>query len=98
MIFTLNRQGWIQSNTEAVKYLKSPNINQRPDSEDISLLVIHCISLPEGQYNTGYCEALFLNRLDCSVHPSFKDLENLHVSAHFLIDRNGHITQFVSVL
>ena len=29
-----------------IKFLKSPNFNERPNEENISLIVIHCISLP----------------------------------------------------
>ena len=31
-----------------IKFLQSPNYNDRPDEEKISLLIIHCISLPKG--------------------------------------------------
>jgi AmpD protein len=34
--------------------IDSPNCDTRDDEEDISLIVIHCISLPEGQFNTPY--------------------------------------------
>lgn len=86
------QDGWLQTVTQ----LPSPNYNQRPDPADISLLVIHNISLPCGQFNTPYIKDLFLNRLDCTADPSFADLIGLEVSAHLLIERNGHITQFVN--
>ena len=38
---------------------------------------------------------LFLNRLDFSIHPSFETLENLKVSSHLLINRDGTLLQFV---
>lgn len=74
----------------------SPNFNDRPEESDIDLLVIHNISLPPGVYGQGYSHDLFLNKLDCSLHPYFKSLENLQVSAHAFIERDGCITQFVS--
>lgn len=73
----------------------SPNCDERPDPADISLLVIHNISLPAGRYNTGYVEALFCNELDCAVHASFADLAGVEVSAHLFIRRRGQVVQFV---
>lgn len=76
------------------EYLPSPNANERPDGE-ISLLVIHNISLPPGQFGGGHVTELFTNRLDPSAHPFFKEIEGLEVSAHMLIERDGGMTQFV---
>jgi AmpD protein len=61
------------------------------------LLVIHNISLPPGCFGSGDIEALFCNALDCSSDPFYAELEGLEVSAHFLIDRDGELSQFVSV-
>lgn len=83
--------GWLNN----CRQLVSTNCDIRPDPEDINLLVVHSISLPAGEFATGYIEQLFTNCLDCQCHPSFTDLQGLKVSAHFLIDRNGAITQFV---
>ena len=88
----LDASGWLNK----AKIIKSPNYNARPDNIDIELLVIHCISLPEGQYDNHYVESLFLNDLDCNLDPSFKDLKNLKVSSHFYITRQGEIIQFVA--
>jgi AmpD protein len=73
----------------------SPNCNERPPNTEISLLVIHNISLPPGEYGGGFVQALFCNELDCSVHPYFSRLAQLQVSAHLLIEREGRIVQFV---
>jgi len=59
------------------------------------MIVLHAISLPAGQFEMDYIEDLFMERLDCSAHPSFADLQGLKVSAHFVVDRKGGITQFV---
>lgn len=83
--------GWLQG----ARHLPSSNHNARPSAE-ISLLVIHNISLPPGQFGTGMVEALFTNQLPIDAHPYFRDLEGLKVSAHFFISREGAITQFVS--
>jgi N-acetyl-anhydromuramoyl-L-alanine amidase len=73
----------------------SPNHDDRPDGTEPSLLVIHSISLPAGDFGNGNVEALFCNRLDCSSHPVFGDLEGLRVSAHLLVARDGRVVQFV---
>jgi len=61
----------------------------------IDMIVLHAISLPAGQFELLHIEQLFLGRLDCTAHPSFADLQSLKVSAHFVVDRKGVITQFV---
>ncbi len=75
--------------------LDSPNYNDRPDPVDISLLVIHNISLPAGEFGGRWIEALFCNCLDCEAHPSFSSLLGLEVSSHFFINRAGELSQFV---
>ncbi|WP_426414790.1 1,6-anhydro-N-acetylmuramyl-L-alanine amidase AmpD [Aestuariirhabdus sp. LZHN29] len=90
-MFRLTDQGLI----EGIRFLPSPNCEERPVGAQISLLVIHNISLPPGQFGTGDIEDLFLNRLDSSRHPYFETIADLRVSAHLVIDRNGDITQFV---
>ena len=78
---------------EGADYFLSPNQSDR--SENIDLVVIHCISLPEGSFNNDNPTKLFLNELDFKKHDSFKSLEGLKVSAHILIERNGSLIQFV---
>lgn len=73
----------------------SPNCDKRQDENDISLIVIHCISLPEGQFGTPYIEQLFSNQLKAQSHPDFVAICQLQVSSHIVIDRNGLITQYV---
>ena len=76
----------------------SPNTNARPDPADISLIVIHNISLPAGQFGGTAITDLFQNCLDCSAHESFESLRDVKVSSHFLIRRDGALIQFVSTL
>jgi AmpD protein len=59
------------------------------------MLVVHNISLPPACFGTGDIEALFCNRLDCDRDPFYDSLRGLRVSAHFLIERDGGLTQFV---
>lgn len=92
----LDAQAWLEP-TNGVSRRASPNFNERPEGTDISLLVIHNISLPPGQFGTPFVADLFLNQLDLNADPWFaENLQGLTVSAHFVIDRSGHITQFVS--
>ena len=78
-----------------VRFLQSPNHNERPDKEKISLLIIHCISLPEGNYEGSNVEDFFLNKLSISDHNSFDKIKDLKVSSHLYIKRNGELVQFV---
>lgn len=84
--------GWLD---QAVR-CPSPNFNRRPDATDISLLVIHNISLPPGEFGGGHIENFFCNQLDIKADPYFESIAGLQVSSHLLIDRKGAITQFVS--
>jgi AmpD protein len=78
-----------------INFLESPNFNDRPLDEDISLLVIHSISLPPKKYDTDHIERFFLNELDFSSHNFYKNIDGMKVSAHVLIKRNGEVIQFV---
>lgn len=80
---------------EEALWCPSPNCDARPDPDDISLLVVHGISLPPGQYGGPHVDALFRNCLDPAAHPYFATLQGLRVSAHLLIRRDGAITQYV---
>src|SRR5688572_6932439 len=86
-----------QGNVGAAKQIPSPNCDERPDGERITLLVIHNISLPPGEFGGDAVERLFTNTLDHSQHPYFEQLRGLLVSAHFLIRRDGELIQFVPV-
>jgi len=77
------------------QHTPSPNTDFRPDESDISLIVIHCISLPEGHFSTPYITQLFTNQLKACDHSSFKEICELKVSSHVVIARTGEITQYV---
>jgi len=77
------------------KQIASPNYDDRPNPVDISLLVIHCISLPPGEFDNPYIDQLFCNVLDPDGHPYFKEIYQLTVSAHLLIKRDGSCVQYV---
>lgn len=84
--------GWL----EGARHCPSPNCNARPAPWAPDMLVVHNISLPPGRFGGDDVEALFCNTLDCSRDPSFDELRGLEVSAHFFINREGALTQFVS--
>ncbi len=88
----IDEQGWLTG----ARRSPSPNYNQRPDPGDISLLVIHNISLPPGCFGVDHICAFFNNRLDTDADPFFAEIADLQVSAHLLIDRRGRVIQFVS--
>lgn len=88
----LSADGWLDEAT----VVPSPNFDQRPEGTKIDLLVIHAISLPPGEFGGSHIQAFFQNHLDPDLHPYFRTIADLHVSAHFLIDRQGRLSQFVA--
>jgi len=80
------------------RWFASPNFGPRPDHTSISLLVVHNISLPPGQFGGQWVEDFFCNRLDPAEHPYFETIATMQVSAHLLIKRDGSMVQFVSLL
>jgi AmpD protein len=88
----IDTAGWLHD----ALVVASPNCDDRPEGSAIELIVVHAISLPPGEFGGPYIEALFQNQLDPALHPYFQDIHRLRVSAHFLIDRAGVLTQFVS--
>jgi AmpD protein len=78
-----------------VRFVRSPNCDERPPGAVIDLLVIHAISLPPGEFGGPAIEALFTNTLDPAGHPYFAGIAALKVSAHFLVRRDGSVIQFV---
>jgi AmpD protein len=84
-------RGWLPG----ARRVASPNCDARPDGAEVSLAVLHAISLPPGRYGGESIERLFSNRLDPSAHPYFRGVAALKVSAHFLVRRDGELVQFV---
>jgi N-acetyl-anhydromuramoyl-L-alanine amidase len=89
---------WAAGWHRAARCVPSPNCGPRPHDGDISLAIVHSISLPPGEYGGDAIERFFLNRLDFDAHAYFDRLRGLQVSAHFLVRRDGDVVQFVSVL
>ena len=86
------RGGW----WSGARRVASPNFNARPAGVEVSLALIHSISLPPGVYGGDAIERLFTNRLDWRAHPYFAQIEGLEVSSHFVVRRDGALLQFVS--
>ncbi|MGV6988661.1 1,6-anhydro-N-acetylmuramyl-L-alanine amidase AmpD [Testudinibacter sp. P80/BLE/0925] len=84
--------GWLAP----VRRLVSPHFDSRPEPRDISLLVIHYISLPPEQFGGDFIDRFFQGKLDPDAHPYFAEIQDLRVSAHCLINRAGQITQYVN--
>jgi AmpD protein len=89
----LGPDGWV----EGARRVSSPNRDERPAGAEISLLLVHAISLPPGEYGGDDIERLFTNRLDPQAHPYFQEIASLEVSSHFLVRRDGEVLQFVPV-
>ena len=79
---------------EGARICDSPNFSDRLN-EEISLLVIHNISLPPGQFGNNFVDQFFTNKLDPKKNPYFEEIYEMKVSSHLFIDREGLLTQFV---
>jgi len=93
-LLTVAADGWVCG----ARRDPSPNFDARPAGCAVELLVVHNISLPPGVFGTGDIARLFANRLDAAAHPFVSTLSGIRVSAHFLIERDGALSQFVSCL
>jgi len=87
----LDAEGWLAG----ARRIVSPNCDERPDAVDVTLLVVHGISLPPGKFGGDHVARLFANSLDHARHPYFETLRDVRVSAHFYIGRDGGLIQFV---
>jgi AmpD protein len=83
--------GWLSG----VAHVPSPNCDRRPDGTDASLIVVHGISLPPGEFGGPWIDRLFTNCLPAEAHDYFAEIAHLRVSAHALIRRDGEIRQYV---
>ena len=78
-----------------VRRLPSPHCDDRPPGQHPSLIVVHGISLPPGQFGGGLIDQLFTGCLPSDIAATL-DLTGLRVSSHVLIGRGGACTQYVS--
>jgi AmpD protein len=89
---SLDREGVLAGAVQ----IPSPNFDERPADAALTLLVVHNISLPPGEFGGEAIARLFTNTLDSTTHPYYETLHDLKVSAHFLIHRDGKLVQFVA--
>lgn len=87
----IDENGWYNK----ARHVPSPFFDHRTDATDISLLVVHNISLPPGKFGGPYIEQFFTGQLEPNEHPFFEVIHNMGVSAHCLIRRDGEVVQFV---
>lgn len=80
---------------DQAEFIASPNCDEREHHSQPDVVVIHCISLPPGEYGQGAIQRFFVNELSADEHPYYKSMAHLTVSAHFLIERTGQLVQFV---
>ena len=92
----MTTSGWKDGWRVGARRCLSPNFGPRPPSSDVSLALVHSISLPPGRYGGDAIERLFTNRLDWNEHSYYEQIRGIEVSAHFLIRRDGELVQFVS--
>lgn len=90
--FDIDEDGW----GAAVPRIASPNFDERPAGENVSLIIVHAISLPPGHFGGEGITRLFTNTLEVAAHPYYAEISHLRVSAHFLIRRDGALIQYVS--
>ena len=101
------RDGWSRCATRRF----SPNADARALGSEITLVVLHHISLPAGQFGGDAVIDFFENRLDAARYAGTVEtdspaalaslvalvaLAEVRVSAHFFVRRTGEIVQFVS--
>jgi len=77
------------------RQVPSPNCDDRPAGEIPTLIVVHGISLPPGEFGGPWIDRLFTNTLPPYEHPYFTAIATRQVSAHLLIRRDGEVVQYV---
>ncbi len=90
----INRESGL---VDGVRYVPSPNHDERPCDCEPELIIVHGISLPPGEFGGPWIDQLFTNCLDPNAHPYFRQIADAKVSSHLLIERNGDIVQYVPV-
>ncbi|RBP50779.1 1,6-anhydro-N-acetylmuramyl-L-alanine amidase AmpD [Arenicella xantha] len=81
---------------DSARHLPSENFDQRDIGAEPECIIVHCISLPPGEYGGDQIERFFTNQLAGHEHPYFTHIADLRVSAHFLVKRDGELIQFVA--
>jgi len=82
---------------DTATFIESPNCDERENHINPEVIIVHCISLPPGEYGQGAIQRFFQNKLSPDEHPYYRGMAHLTVSSHFLIERSGKLIQFVPV-
>ena len=98
----MNKPDWVlepaSGLVRGLSYLESPHCDERPAGCAPDLLVIHAISLPEGEFGGDDVTDLFLGCLDVSSHPDYAGLQDLQVAATIFLssvtDRYCNLCQY----
>ncbi len=91
MDMRIDSQHWLSG----ARRVPSSHWNERPDGCEPSLIVLHGISLPPGEFGTGRIDQLFLGSLPDEVAGQL-GLTGVRVSSHVLIARDGGGSQYVA--
>jgi AmpD protein len=94
-----SEEGWLYSSADiSCRWRRSPHRNPRPEGCSTDLVVVHGISLPAGAFGGPWVDALFMRTLTADSPDGLCALASLEVSTHFFINRQGLLTQYVSIL
>jgi AmpD protein len=85
------KSGWVRG----VRRVVSPNHDERPAGTELTLIVVHGISLPPAEFGNDWIDRFFCNALPGDAHPFFATICQSTVSSHVLIARDGGLTQYV---
>jgi len=53
---------------DSADFIPSPNYDDRDPQSCVEVIIIHCISLPPGEYGSGAISRFFSNKLDQEEH------------------------------
>ena len=59
---------------DSADWVPSPNHDLRPDGSEPEVIIVHCISLPPGEYGGGEVKRFFQNKLSADEHPYFQSM------------------------
>ena len=74
--------GWLEGS--GVRQVPTKKFNARPQGE-ISLIVLHGISLPPGKFGGPFVDRLFVGDLDPKDDPYFEGIYKLELSTHLFL-------------
>jgi AmpD protein len=96
----IKNEGLVDENVQSIhiSHSPSPHFTPKKDINDLSLLVVHNISLPPNVFGGDFITDFFLGKLDKNADPYFETIYEMKVSAHCLIKRDGSLVQYVSFL